>query len=66
MSRIVILTGSMRRGGNTELLAQAFADGARRNHEVEILSVADYHVNPALAATPVSKEKDTPVFNRTT
>ena len=28
MSNIVVLTGSMRRGGNTDLLAAAFADGA--------------------------------------
>ena len=28
MSNIVILNGSMRRGGNTELLAEAFARGA--------------------------------------
>lgn len=28
MSKIVILTGSMRKGGNTDLLAGAFAEGA--------------------------------------
>ena len=30
MSNIVILVGSMRKGGNTDLLAQAFAEGARK------------------------------------
>ena len=48
MSRIVILTGSMRRGGNTDLLAEAFARGASLHNQVEILSVADYPVHPCL------------------
>lgn len=48
MGRIVILVGSMRKGGNTDLLAQAFADGARKSHDVEIVSVADYKVNPCI------------------
>ena len=48
MSNIVVLTGSMRRGGNTDLLAAAFADGARQHNEVEIISVADYKVNPCI------------------
>lgn len=48
MSRILILTGSMRRGGNTDLLAQAFATGAGENHEVEMVSVADYKVSPCI------------------
>lgn len=46
MSRIVVLVGSARRNGNTELLAQAFADGAGKRHEVQIISVADYSVHP--------------------
>ena len=46
MSNIIILTGSVRRNGNTDLLAKAFADGAKLHHHVEILSVADYHVYP--------------------
>ncbi|MBQ9207788.1 MAG: flavodoxin family protein [Treponema sp.] len=48
MSNIVVLTGSMKRGGNTDLLAAAFADGARQHNEVEIISVADYKVNPCI------------------
>lgn len=48
MGRIVVLVGSMRKGGNTDLLAQAFAKGAGRNHMVEIISVADYKVNPCI------------------
>ncbi len=30
MSRIVILVGSMRKHGNTDLLAQAFAEGGEQ------------------------------------
>lgn len=48
MSKIVILTGSMRKGGNTDLLAQAFAEGAREQNQVEVISVADYKVNPCI------------------
>lgn len=46
MSNIIVLVGSMRKDGNTDLLAQAFAEGARKkgNH-VEIISVADYKIN---------------------
>ncbi len=48
MSKIVVLVGSMRKGGNTDLLAQAFAEGAKQKHTVDILSVADYQVNPCI------------------
>lgn len=48
MGRIVVLAGSMRKGGNTDLLAQAFAEGASKNNIVEIVSVADYKVNPCI------------------
>ncbi|MDE7433391.1 MAG: flavodoxin family protein [Lachnospiraceae bacterium] len=48
MSYIVVLVGSMRKGGNTDLLVQAFAKGARKNNTVEIVSVADYKVNPCI------------------
>lgn len=48
MSKIIILIGSVRKEGNTDLLAKAFVEGARENNEVEIISVADYHVNPCI------------------
>ena len=48
MGKVLRLTGSMRKGGNTDLLAQAFAEGAEKNNEVEIVSVADYKVNPCI------------------
>lgn len=48
MSRIVVLIGSMRKDGNTDLLARSFAKGASQNNNVEIISVADYKVNPCI------------------
>lgn len=42
MSKIIVLVGSVRREGNTELLARAFVEGAGKRHEVELVSVADY------------------------
>lgn len=46
MSHILILTGSPRKDGNTHALAQAFAQGAGLNNDVEIFSLADIKVNP--------------------
>ena len=42
MSKILILVGSVRKNGNTELLANAFKQGAEKHNSVEIISVADY------------------------
>ena len=46
--KILIISGSPRKGGNTELLAEAFAKGAAKHHQVETVSVRDYLVNPCL------------------
>lgn len=46
MSKIVVLVGSVRKGGNTDLLARSFAEGAGKNNDVEVISVADLKVNP--------------------
>lgn len=48
MSNIVIFVGSVRKNGNTARLAQSFAEGAAKNNNVEIVSVADYNVNPCI------------------
>lgn len=48
MSNIVILVGSMRKNGNTARLAQSLAESASKNNNVEIISVADYNVNPCI------------------
>lgn len=45
MSNITVLSGSMRKGGNTDLLVQAFEQGACGHNEVTVISVADYKIN---------------------
>ena len=52
---ILIISGSPRKGGNTELLAEAFAKGASAQHHVEIVSVRDYNVNPCLGCNACFK-----------
>ena len=54
---ILILSGSPRKGGNTELLAEAFAKGAAEHHHVEILSVHNYNVNPCLGCNACANER---------
>lgn len=48
MSNIIIFVGSVRKNGNTARLAQSFAESAAKNNNVEIISVADYNVNPCI------------------
>jgi len=48
MSNIAVIVGSVRKNGNTEILAKAFVDGAKKYNNVEIISVADYKVNPCI------------------
>ena len=62
MSRILVLNGSVRRGGNTELLVQSFAEGARKNNSVEIVSVADFKVNPCIGCNSCFKREGNTCF----
>ena len=52
---ILIISGSPRKGGNTELLAEAFAKGASAQHYVEIVFVREYKVNPCLGCNACFK-----------
>ena len=45
---ILILSGSPRKDGNTEMLVDAFTKGTMEHHQVEIVSVRNYKVNPCL------------------
>ena len=45
---ILILSGSPRKNGNTDLLVEAFAKGASEKHHVEVVSVHDYTVHPCM------------------
>ena len=55
---ILILSGSPRKDGNTELLVEAFVKGASQKHHVEVVSVHDYKVNPCLGCNACFKSKD--------
>ena len=48
MSKIVVLAGSPRIGGNTDVLVESFVKGASEQNEVEVISVHDYQVNPCM------------------
>ena len=54
---ILILSGSPRKGGNTDLLVEAFVKGASQQHHVEVVSVHDYKVNPCMGCNACFKDK---------
>ena len=58
MSKIIVLVGSSRKGGNTDLLARSFAEGAGKSNEVELISVEDYKVQPCLGCNSCFKRED--------
>ena len=45
---ILVFSGSPRKGGNTDLLVESFVMGASQKHQVEVVSVHDYKVNPCI------------------
>ena len=64
MSKILILTGSPRKNGNTDRLAEAFAEGAGEHHDVEIISVSDYKVNPCIGCESCFTRNDHSCFQK--
>ena len=54
---ILILSGSPRKGGNTDLLVEAFVNGASQKHHVEVVSVHDYKVNPCMGCNACFKNE---------
>ena len=54
---ILILSGSPRKDGNTELLVGAFVKGASQKHHVEVVSVHDYKVNPCMGCNACFKNE---------
>lgn len=45
---MLILSGSPRKGGNTDLLVEAFVKGLSPKHDVEIVSVRDFRISPCM------------------
>lgn len=70
---ILILSGSPRKGGNTDQLVEAFVKGASQRHTVEVISVHDYKVAPCMGCnacfrneehTCVQKDDMTDLYNK--
>ena len=57
MMNILILSGSPRKGGNTDLLVEAFVKGASQKHHIEVVSVHDYKVNPCIGCNACFKNE---------
>lgn len=64
MSKIVVLVGSARKNGNTDLLAKAFVDGASIKNDVEVVSVADYKVNPCIGCNSCFSRENHQCFQK--
>lgn len=62
MSRVVVLCGSVRKNGNTDLLVQSFVKGASEHNEVEVISVSDYKVNPCIGCNGCFGREDYSCF----
>ncbi|MEA5085448.1 MAG: flavodoxin family protein [Lachnospiraceae bacterium] len=62
MSQIVVLVGSVRKDGNTQLLVNSFVNGAKQKNDVEIISMADYEVNPCIGCNACFKREDNTCF----
>lgn len=64
MSKIVVLVGSVRKEGNTDLLAKSFVDGAKIHNDVEVISVADYKVNPCIGCNSCFSRENHQCFQK--
>lgn len=62
MSRIVVLSGSPRKGGNTELLVNSFVEGAMVHNDVEVISIREYKVNPCIGCNACRKNSEHKCF----
>lgn len=62
--KIIILSGSHRKGGNTEHLVQAFAEGASQHHKVEIISIREYNINPCIGCDSCFKDDKHKCFQK--
>ena len=50
MKKVVVISSTPRRGGNSEVLAKEFARGAvDSGHSVEVIDLRDYHLNYCVA-----------------
>lgn len=55
---ILIIAGSPRKGGNTDLLVDAFVSGAAQNNRVEVVQVRDYKINPCIGCDFCKRDEE--------
>lgn len=58
MGSILVLNGSPRKDGNTDLLVSAFVRGAEQAHTVEVLRAADLAVHPCVGCNRCFETED--------
>lgn len=58
MAKIVVLVGSVRVNGNTDILAQAFVKRAKEANEVEVIHVGKVNVNGCIGCNFCYRDKD--------
>ena len=55
---ILVLSGSPRKGGNTDLLVEAFVKGASPRHHVEVVSAHECKINPCVGCNSCFARED--------
>ncbi len=64
MSNILVLMGSPRKNGNTDLLTQSFVKGAQKNNNVDVVCVTDYKINPCVGCNMCAEKQNRPCVQR--
>lgn len=65
MKRVLVIMGSPRRNGNTELLADAFIEGAvSAGHDVEKLAISDFKINGCIGCNSCFSDVENRCFQR--
>lgn len=55
--KVVVLDGSPRRGGNTDMLVEAFVGGASEQNDVTVFRVADMDISPCIGCERCSRSE---------
>ena len=64
MSRILVLSGSPRKNGNTDRLVEAFVKGAEENNSVDVVSVHDCNVHPCIGCNTCFEREGNACFRK--
>ncbi len=58
--KIIVISGSPRKKGNTAKVLSMFEDKVKENHETEIISISRYNIGGCLGCYKCQKNKDEP------